>query len=128
MNSPTSSPQAGSRSGNNAGSTPTEDEPSFGQTARTALEDLKSGGRQAAEAVKSAATEMPDKQRKNAASQLRRASDVIHETARKAENDDPNIAWLTHSLADRIDRASDYLRDTDFRTLRSDTERFARRN
>lgn len=53
---------------------------------------------------------------------------AIHETARNLEEKDPNIAWLAHRTADRIEQVADYIRSRDLRDLRNDTEDLARRH
>ena len=53
---------------------------------------------------------------------------AIHETARNFEENDPNIAWLAHRTADRVEQVADYIRSRDLHALRDDTEDLARRH
>jgi hypothetical protein len=55
-------------------------------------------------------------------------SSAIHETADSLEEKDPNIAWFTHRAADRLQGVADYVRDSDFRSLKTDVENMARRH
>jgi hypothetical protein len=53
---------------------------------------------------------------------------AIHSSAKSLEEKDPNIAWLTHRAAERLESVADYVRNRDFGALRSDAEDFARRH
>jgi hypothetical protein len=53
---------------------------------------------------------------------------AIHDTARGLEEKDPNLAWLTHRAADRIEGVANYIRSRDLRELKSDAEDLARRH
>ncbi len=53
----------------------------------------------------------------------------LRDTARFAqEEEDPNIAHLANTAADRLQRAADYVRDTNFTQLRQDAADVARRH
>lgn len=53
---------------------------------------------------------------------------AIHDSAKSLEEKDPNIAWLTHRAADRLESVADYVRNRDFGALRADAENLARRH
>jgi hypothetical protein len=53
---------------------------------------------------------------------------AIHDTARDLEEKDPNLAWLTHRAADRIEGVAHYIRSRDLRELKTDAEDLARRH
>ncbi len=53
---------------------------------------------------------------------------AMHNTAQSMEHEDPNIAWVTHQVADRVQGVADYLRTRDLSEVRSDAENFARRH
>jgi hypothetical protein len=55
-------------------------------------------------------------------------SSAIHESARSLEEQDPNIAWLTHRAAERLESVANYVRDRDFSGLREDAASLARRH
>lgn len=55
-------------------------------------------------------------------------SSAIHETARNFEEKDPNIAWLAHRTADRVEQVADYIRSRDLPALKADAEDLARRH
>jgi hypothetical protein len=49
-------------------------------------------------------------------------------SARAFERQDPNIAWVTNLIAERIERAASYVRNSDFDEMRRDGEEIARRH
>ena len=53
---------------------------------------------------------------------------MIHESARNLEPQDPNIAWATHRVADRVEGLAEYLRNSDLQDLRTDAEALALRH
>lgn len=53
---------------------------------------------------------------------------AIHDTARNLEEKDPNLAWLAHRTADRVEAIADYIRSRDLLELRNDAEDLARRH
>lgn len=55
-------------------------------------------------------------------------SSAIHDTARNFEEKDPNIAWLAHRTADRVEQIAEYIRSRDLQALRTDAEDLARRH
>ncbi|QYM79924.1 hypothetical protein K0B96_04715 [Horticoccus luteus] len=91
---------------------------------RDAGEQLKSAARQA----KEQAAHLAEEQKDRAARHVGAYGSAMHSTAAQMENEDPNIAWVTHAVADRIQKAADYLRANDFSKLQSDLEGLARRN
>ncbi|HVU35909.1 MAG TPA: hypothetical protein VHE61_20885 [Opitutaceae bacterium] len=98
------------------------------QTAREAAQRMKSAASDAADRAKSEAQRLATEKKAEAASRIGGYGSAMHESARSLEEQDPNIAWATHRIADRIDRVSDYIRNSDFDQLRADAEGFARRH
>lgn len=97
-------------------------------TARDATNHLKSTAADAASRVKEQAASYAGQQKAGVADRLGGIGSAIHESARSLEQDDPNIAWLTHQVADRLESLGNYVRDRDFSQLRGDLEGVARRN
>ncbi|HEU5078889.1 MAG TPA: hypothetical protein VFT72_06730 [Opitutaceae bacterium] len=79
------------------------------------------------EAKQTAAT-LADKQRSNVANSIGNAGSAIHRSAESIEGQDPNIGWLTHRVADRLNNVADYLRGRDLTQLKNDAEDMARRH
>jgi DNA-binding transcriptional regulator YbjK len=67
-------------------------------------------------------------QKQFAADRVEAYGSAIHESARSLEQQDPNIAWLTHQAADRLEGIANYMRSRDFQGLRKDAENLARRH
>lgn len=95
--------------------------------------------REAASRLASAATEMGDRTKTEArrvasdakdttADRIGGYSSAMHSTAQSMEREDPNIAWVTHQVADRIQGVADYLRNRELSEVRRDAENFARRH
>jgi hypothetical protein len=53
---------------------------------------------------------------------------AIHKSAESIEGEDPNIAWLTHRAADRLNGIAEYVRSRDLQQLKGDAEDLARRH
>lgn len=66
--------------------------------------------------------------KESAAGRVSGYSDRLRATARSAEEEDPNIAQLAHSAADRLQRAADYMREADLDRLRQDASDLAKRH
>lgn len=95
---------------------------------RTTTGQIKSTASEAAQEVKEQAAGMAEDQKERAAERVGGYSSAMHSAAERLEGEDPNIAWVTHNLADRVQRAADYLRHSDLSTLQRDVEDLARRN
>ncbi|PTX97835.1 hypothetical protein [Opitutus sp. ER46] len=89
---------------------------------------VKSAASETAARAKAEAQRVADQSRQDTASRLGGYGAAMHESAKAFEEQDPNIAWATHQLADRVERFSDYLRERDLGELRMDVEDFARRH
>ncbi len=74
------------------------------------------------------ASRMASERKTEAADRVSSLGSAIHESARSLEEQDPNIAWLTHQAADSIERVADYVRQRDLATLSHDVEDWARRH
>jgi hypothetical protein len=122
MNSPKfSQDPAQSFAGNESGS-------SMAKTAREAAAKIAPAAAETAARVKESAEKIATDQKENAADRVAAYGSAIHESASSLEQQDPNIAWLTHRAADRLESIASYVRTRDFRGLRDDAEDLARRH
>jgi hypothetical protein len=96
--------------------------------AQGATGQVKAAATQAASRIKEKAAKVAEDQKRGVAQRLGGVGSAIHESAKSLEQEDPNIAWATHQVADRIQGVADYVRSRDFEGLRSDAERWARRH
>lgn len=101
---------------------------SVAQTARDAAAKVGSVATEAASRVKQRAEDMISQSKDSAADRVGSYSSAIHDSAKSLEQQDPNIAWLSHQAADRLERVATYMRSRDFQGLRSDAENLARRH
>lgn len=97
-------------------------------TARDTTARIKSAAGETVSRAKSEAQRVAAEKKDQTADRLGGYGSALHESAESFEPHDPNIAWAAHRLADRIDRAADYVRRSDFATVRSDVEDIARRH
>ena len=122
-----------------SGSTEATTQGGVKSTIAEAKETVKGKARQTAESVKTAvsdtATRLKDQttqaatqKKEQAADKIGGYSSAIRETAQSLEEQDPNLAWLTRSAADRIQGIADYVRTSDFAALKTDAEGIARRH
>jgi hypothetical protein len=126
-NSPDLSAPAGSQSGVQSAEASTASS-SMAQAARESTAKVKAAATEAASQVASRAETMAGQKKDEAADRVDTYGSAIHESARSLEEQDPNIAWLTHQAADRLQGVASYLRERDFRGLRADAEDMARRH
>jgi hypothetical protein len=101
---------------------------SVAQAARESTAKVKAAATDAASQMASRAESMAGQKKDEAADRVDTYGSAIHETAKSLEEQDPNIAWLTHQAADRLQGVAGYLRERDFRGLRADAENLARRH
>jgi len=99
-----------------------------GDAVRATAGQIKSTASDATDEIKEQAAGMIDDRKEQAAGMVDDYGSAVHAAADSLERDDPNIAWLAHNAADRVQRVADYLRRSDFSTLRRDVEDLARRN
>ena len=97
-------------------------------TARDTAARIKSAASDTAARAKSEAQRLASETKEDTANRIRGYSSAMHESAKSLEDQDPNIAWATHRVADRIQGVADYVRESDFDTLRRDAESIARRH
>jgi hypothetical protein len=90
------------------------------KVARAARETAASAGEKA--------RHFADEKKTGTADRIDTYGSALHESARSLEGQDPNIAWLTHRAADRLNQAAQYVRGRDFNGLREDAANFARRH
>jgi|GEM_PF-1284469 len=95
---------------------------------RETVNQIKTAASDTADRVKEQASEMVDQQRTGVADRIGGYSSAVHKTAESFEQNDPNIAWLTHQAADRLSGVAEYIRGRDFNQLKSDAENLARRH
>jgi hypothetical protein len=122
-----SSPGSGD-TGTGIGSSIADAKESIKDTARHATEGVKAKVTDAATRLKDKASEAVEQKKQAAADRIGGYSSAVHESAKSFEEQDPNIAWFTHRAADRLQGVADYVRDGDFRTIKTDAENLARRH
>lgn len=98
------------------------------KTARDTAARLKSVARDTADRAKSEAQGMASDAKQQAANRIGGYSSAVHQSAKSLEQRDPNIAWATHRVADRIQGIADYIRESDLDDLKRDAEDLARRH
>lgn len=97
-------------------------------TARDAAARIKAVASDTADRAKSQAQRIAAETKDETAERIGGYGSAMHESAKNFEQQDPNIAWATHRVADRIQSVADYVRNSDFDDLRADAENFARRH
>jgi len=97
-------------------------------TARETAARIKSAAAETAGRAKEQAQRIASDTKQSAAEKLSGYGSAMHDSAKRFEEQDPNIAWATHQVAQRIDRVADYVRNSDLDTLRTDAESWARRH
>jgi hypothetical protein len=117
----------GGGTGENAG-TITKAKDALTSTARDTAARIKSAAGDTANRAKSEAQRFASQTKEQTANRIGNYSSAMRESAKKLEEQDPNIAWATHRLADRVDGVADYIRNSDLAQLKSDVEGFARRH
>ncbi len=95
---------------------------SFAQT----KDQLAESARRTAARVKEQAAEIAHQRKTGLADKIDSYRQSVDKTARDWEQDDPNLAWLTHEVSDRLGRASNYVRNTDFEQMHEDAAEVAR--
>lgn len=106
----------------------TEAKHTIQDSARRAKDTVKTSVTEAGTRLKQQAGETAEQKKREAADRLHGYSSAIHESAQAFENEDPNIAHFTHQAADKLQGVADYVRDSDFRSLKTDAENLARRH
>lgn len=98
------------------------------QAARESTAKVKAAATETASRVAARAETIAGQKKDEAAERVDTYGSAIHESASSLEEQDPNIAWLTHQAADRLQGVASYIRERDFRGLRADAENLARRH
>jgi hypothetical protein len=101
---------------------------SVAQAARETAAKVKTATSDTISRVAGQAENLADRKKQEAAEHVDTYGSAVHETAKALEDQDPNIAWLTHQAADRLQRVASYVRERDFRGLREDAASLARRH
>jgi hypothetical protein len=93
----------------------------------TAAKAKRAAGR-AVDQAKEKVSQATDSGKEAAAGKIGGYSDRLRETARSAEQEDPNIAHFANSAADRLQQVADYVRTADLSRIRQDAGAIAQRN
>lgn len=117
-----------SGAGGETAGTITQAKQAITSTARDTAARIKSVASDTANRAKSEAQRIASDTKETTASRLGGYGSAIHESAKSFEEQDPNIAWATHRLADRVEGVAQYIRSSDLADLKSDAENFARRH
>lgn len=96
--------------------------------ARDTAAEIKHSASASLSRVKDEAGRLAADKKTETANRIGNYSSAIHDSAKSLEEKDPNIAWLTHRAADRLESVADYVRNRDFGALRADAEDLARRH
>ena len=122
-------PAGESEAGSNANTgTLTQAKNALSSTARDTAARIKSVASETAGRAKDQAQQIASETKQTAADRIGGYGSAMHESAKSFEQQDPNIAWATHQVAERIDRVADYVRNTDLDAMRQDAEDWARRH
>jgi hypothetical protein len=122
MNSPKFSQDPSQFSGSN------EPRSTIAGTAKEATAKVSAAAGEAASRVKEGAERMVQEKKTTVADRVGAYGSAMHDSARSLEQQDPNIAWLTHRAAERLESVANYVRDRDFAGLREDAASLARRH
>lgn len=114
--------------GSEISGTLTQAKQTISNTARDTAARIKSAASETASRAKEQASRIASDTKQTAAERLSGYGSAMHDSAKRFEDKDPNIAWATHQVAERIDRVADYVRNSDLDTLRDDAENWARRH
>lgn len=98
------------------------------EAARGTADQVKSSASDTLSRVKGQAIDLVGDRKRQAADRLGRVSSAIHDSANTVEDEDPNIAYYTHRIADRLDSVAEYVRNHDFKGLMEDASGIARRH
>lgn len=108
--------------------TATQAKEAAGQMAEKAKQQTKQLTEQLTSQVRDQGSTMINEQKSRAADSLSGVGSAIRRAAETLEQEqDPNLARYSNSLADSIDECASYLRDSDPRTLMRDAGEFTRR-
>ena len=107
MNSPKFSQDPSQFSGSN------EPRSTIAGTAKEATAKVSAAAGEAASRVKEGAERMVQEKKTTVADRVGAYGSAMHDSARSLEQQDPNIAWLTHRAAERLDSLATYVRDRD---------------
>lgn len=111
-------------------SSTTSAETPVNRTASTVKDMAEQAKRKAGDVLgqaKDRAANMASEQKQSAAEHINRYSSALRDSAKRVEDQDPNIAYYANRAAEGIERVADYVRNTDLEGLQRDAEDFARR-
>lgn len=92
------------------------------------MADLKHSAGDMARAAQHEASDYANTRKSQAADRLGSYGNAVRHAVDDLREQDPNIAWLADSAAERLERAADYVRDRNLSGMREDAEDFARRH
>lgn len=96
---------------------------------KTKTADLKAKAVEMGAQAKDKAEEFAAGKKAGAADRIEGYSEKVREVSDRLNREqDPNIAHYTRLMADKLEQAAGYVRNTDYRELRRDAESLARRN
>lgn len=127
VSAPAGESESGAGSNSSTGSF-AEAKEKISQTARATAARIKSATGETASRVKTSARNLAQEKKQQAAERIGGYGSAMHDSAKSFEEQDPNIAWATHTVADRLQGVADYVRAADFDQLREDAEDVARRH
>lgn len=126
--SPSSSQPARENGGPQSGGALTDTKNALAQTARDTAAKVKAAASSTAARAKEEVERVASTKKREAADRVQHYSSAIHDSAKSLEEQDPNIAWVTHRAADKLQGVADYMRNRNFSELRHDAEAWARRH
>jgi hypothetical protein len=127
VSAPAGESESGAGSSDTSGSL-AQAKQALAQTARDTAARIKSATNETASRVKTTAKNVAEDTKAQTAERIGGYSSAMRESAKSFEQQDPNIAWATHRVADRLQSVADYVRNSDFDQLRRDGEDVARRH
>lgn len=98
------------------------------QAAHDTAARLKSAAGETAGRARAGAQRLAQETKEDTANRIGGYSSAMHDSARSFEQQDPNIAWFSHRVADRLQAMADYVRNSDLDEMRRDAETLARRH
>ncbi len=127
MHSPAGETDSGTGSGGVAG-TLSSARDKVAQTARDTASKIKSSASETVAEARVEAERIARQKKEQAAEKVGGYSSSLHKSAESFEEQDPNIAWVAHQAADKLQSVAEYVRTRDFAGLRTDAENLARRH
>lgn len=96
--------------------------------AREAAAELREQSSSAVENLKQTGSDYAAERKEEASERIEGYGRELRDAAENFDERDPNIAWATHRIADRLIKLGDYVRDRDLQGLWNDAEDVARKH